>query len=77
MSQRKDYEFSRHIGALCVRANTNVVKLGKKLGVDPLELLRMFNGEAVPTKAVIANLAKELNSDVRYLEMLAAEITPA
>jgi hypothetical protein len=24
MPQRKDYEFSKHIGALCVRANKNV-----------------------------------------------------
>jgi transcriptional regulator with XRE-family HTH domain len=53
-----------------------VVKLGKKLGVDPVELLRMFNGEAVPTKAVIAGLAKGLDSDLRYLEKLAAEIEP-
>jgi hypothetical protein len=74
MPQRKDYEFSRHIGALCVRANTNVVKLGKKLGIDPVELLRMINGYVVPTKAVIAGLAKELDSDPRYLGKLAAEI---
>jgi transcriptional regulator with XRE-family HTH domain len=76
MRQRKDYEFSRVVGALCIRANTNVVKLGKKLGIDPVELLRMFNGYVVPSKAVIAGLAKELNSDVRYLEKLAAEIKP-
>jgi hypothetical protein len=76
MPERKDYEFSRHIGALCVRANTNVVMLGKKLGIDPVELLRMFNGYVVPSKAVIAGLARELDSDVRYLEKLAAEIKP-
>jgi hypothetical protein len=76
MPERKDCEFSRHIGALCVRANTNVVNLGKELGIDPVELLRMFNGYAVPTKAVIAGLARELDSDVRYLERLAAEIKP-
>jgi hypothetical protein len=76
MPERKDYEFSRQIGALCVRANTKVVKLGKKLGIDPVELLRMFHGYGVPSKAVIAGLPRELDSDVRYLEKLAAEIKP-
>jgi hypothetical protein len=37
---------------------TNVHKLGAPLGVDPVELLRMINGKAVPTKAVIDGLAK-------------------
>jgi hypothetical protein len=76
MPERKDYEFSRLVGALCVRAHTNVVKLGKKLEIDPAELLQMFNGYVVPTKAVIAGLARELDSDVHYLEKLAAEIKP-
>jgi hypothetical protein len=47
---------------------------GKKLGVDPIELLHMLTGEGLPTKAVIASLAKELDSDSRYLEKLAAEM---
>jgi hypothetical protein len=34
----------------------------------------MINGYVVPTKAVIAGLAKELDSDPRYLGKLAAEI---
>jgi hypothetical protein len=42
-----------------------------------MELLRMINGKTVPTKAVIAGLAKELDSDVRYLTKLAAEIKPS
>jgi hypothetical protein len=50
MPQRKDYEFSRHVGALCVRANTNFVKLGKNLGIDPVELLSMLNGYVVQPK---------------------------
>jgi hypothetical protein len=68
------YEFSKHIGTLCVRANKNVHTLGAKL--DPMLLLRMINGREAPTKAVIAALAEELHSDVRYLEKLAAEIKP-
>ena len=70
----KVYEFSKHIGALCVKRDTNVHKLGAKLGIDPTELLSMINGKKVPTKAVISGLARELDSDVRCLEKLAEEI---
>jgi hypothetical protein len=59
---------------LCVRANTNVHTLGEKLGIDPMELLRMINGPTKPTKAVNAGLAKELDSDPRYMEKLTKEI---
>lgn len=37
----------------------------------------MINGRSIPTKAVIAGLPKELDSDPQYLEKLAAEINPA
>ena len=77
MTEPKVHEFSKHIGALCVRANKNVHTLGAKLGIDPMLLLRMINGREAPTKAVIAGLAKELDSDPRYLEKLAGEIKPA
>ena len=42
--------------------------------MDPMDLLRMINGKVPLNKKVIAGLAKELGSDVRYLEKLAAEI---
>jgi transcriptional regulator with XRE-family HTH domain len=74
MPEPKPYEFSKHIGALCVARDTNVHNLGAKLGIDPMELLRMINGKVVPTKAVLVGLAKELGSDVRYLEKLVEEI---
>jgi hypothetical protein len=74
MPEPKVYEFSKHIGALCVTRGTDVYKLGPKLGMDPMELLRMINGKVVPTKAVVQGLARELDSDVRYLEKLAEEI---
>jgi hypothetical protein len=32
-----------------------------KLDIEPMELLRMINGKVVPTKQVIATLAKELD----------------
>jgi hypothetical protein len=41
-----------------------------------MELLRMINGKVMTTKAVISGLARELDTDVRYLEKLAAEIKP-
>jgi hypothetical protein len=54
--------------------DTNVHKVWAKLAVDPMELLRMINGRAIPTKAIVAGLAKELDSDPSYLEKLADEI---
>jgi hypothetical protein len=60
----------------CVNRGTDVFKLGAKLGMDPIELLRMINGKVVPTKAVISGLAKELHSNVSLLTKLAAEIKP-
>jgi hypothetical protein len=45
------YAFSQHIGTLCVTHDTKVDKLGAKPGVDPAELLRMFNGRAPASKA--------------------------
>jgi hypothetical protein len=70
----KVYGLSQHLGTLCVTHDTNVHKLGAKLGIDPGELLRMINGKVVPTKAVIEGLAKQLDSDPSYLEQLAEEI---
>jgi len=56
MTLPKVYEFSKYIGELCVTRDTNVYKLGAKLGIDPIELLRMINGRTRPTKAVIVGL---------------------
>jgi len=74
MPEPKVYKFSKRISALCVMRGTDVCKLSAAIGIDPTELLKMINGKVVPTKAVIRGLAKELDSDVRYLEKLAAEI---
>jgi hypothetical protein len=41
-----------------------------------MELLRRIKGKVVPTRAVIAGLALELDFDVSYLTKLAAEIKP-
>jgi hypothetical protein len=59
------YLFSQHIGNLCVSHDTNVHKLGAKLGIDPAELVRAFNGPAPASKTVVAGLAKALDTDVR------------
>jgi hypothetical protein len=42
--------------------------------VLPSELLNIINGRVKPTKAVLAGLARKLDSDMSYLERLAAEI---
>ena len=73
----KPYRFSTYVGGLCVNRGTDVFKLGAKLGMDPIELLRMINGRVVPTKAVISGLAKELHSNVSLLTKLASEIKPS
>jgi plasmid maintenance system antidote protein VapI len=73
MPKRKVSEFSKHVGSLCARAGKNVYDLAPRIGVLPSELLAMINGSRKPTRAVIAGLARELDSDVRHLEKLADE----
>jgi hypothetical protein len=77
MPEANVHEFSRYIGALCAARDTDVYTLGAKIGIDPITLLLMINGQIMPTKAVISGLARELDSDVLYLEKLAEEIKPA
>jgi hypothetical protein len=76
MPQRKVSDFTRYVGALLSRRQVEIYPLSRHLDMDPTELLRMINGLAPPTKAVIAGLARELDTDVRHLEKLAAEIRP-
>jgi hypothetical protein len=52
MPEPNVYEFSKHIGAICVRANKNLHTLDAALGINPMLLLRMINGREAPTKAV-------------------------
>jgi hypothetical protein len=54
-------EFSKHIGTLCVTRDNDIYKLG----VETMHLLTTINGWVVPTKAVIAGLARKLDSEVR------------
>ncbi len=74
---RRVYKFSKYVAALCVRGDINVIKLGVKLGIDPLDLLRMINGKAKPTEALIEGLAHELGCDASYLQKLAEVIEPS
>jgi hypothetical protein len=68
------YRFSTYVGNLRVTRDTNVHKLAAALGQDPTEPLCMINGRASPTKAIVAGLAKALDSDVRFLDRRADEI---
>jgi hypothetical protein len=76
MPEPKVCEFSKHIADLCATRGTDVFSLAAKLHMGPMELLQMINGKAVPTRAVISGLAKELHSNVSLLTKLAAEIKP-
>jgi hypothetical protein len=73
---RLHFQFNTFIGTLCVTRNTDVHKLGTKLDIDPMELLKMINGKVVPTKSIVSRLARELGCDQAYLQKLAAEIKP-
>jgi hypothetical protein len=76
LPDRRIYEFSKYVASLCVRRNTNVIRLGVKLGIDPLNLLRMINSKTKPTEAVIDGLARELDGDAGNLQKLAEVIEP-
>jgi hypothetical protein len=74
MPQRQVSDFTRYVGVLLSRRQVEIYPLSRRLNMDPTELQRMINGIATPTKAVIAGLARELDTDVRHLEKLAEEI---
>jgi transcriptional regulator with XRE-family HTH domain len=75
MPHRHVSDFTRYVGALLSRRQVEIYPLSRRLDVDPTELLRMINGIVTPTKAVLAGLARELDTDERYLEKLAEEIS--
>jgi len=66
--------FSQYVSALCARAGKSADDLAPKIGVLPTELLLMLAGWTTPTKEVIRGLARELDSDVNYLEKLASQV---
>jgi hypothetical protein len=74
MPTPKVYEFSNHVEALCTRRGTDVSKLAPKLRIKLADLLAMIDGRTIPSKAIVAGLAKQLGSDVRFLDRLADEM---
>jgi ribosome-binding protein aMBF1 (putative translation factor) len=67
-------EFTKHVGDLCTRRELDIDRLAERLTMDPTELLKMINGRLMPTNVVLSGLARELDTDLRYLEKLAEEI---
>jgi hypothetical protein len=67
-------EFTWHVGHLCAQREIDVYRLAERLTIDPAELLKMINGRLLPTGLVLSGLARELDTDMQYLEKLAAEI---
>ena len=68
------YDFTKHVGDLCTRLEIGIDRLAQRLTMDPTELLKMINGRLMPTNMVLSGLARELETDLRYLEKLAEEI---
>jgi hypothetical protein len=48
--------------------------LADHLRMDVLDLMRHCNGKVPPTKALVKGLARELDINESYLEMLAEEV---
>jgi hypothetical protein len=48
-----------------------------KLGIDPMELQKMIHRNVMPSKAVVNELAKELDTDGGHLEKVVDQIKPA
>jgi hypothetical protein len=74
MPPSRVYAFPQYVRELCVKRRTNVHALGAKLRLDPMELLKMIDGRVAPTKAALGALAKEVDSEIRFLEKLAEKI---
>lgn len=66
--------FTRHVSAMCARRMLSVYDLGKRLSIDPKELLDMINGKEEPKAKIVRGLARELGIDEGYPEKLAVEM---
>jgi ribosome-binding protein aMBF1 (putative translation factor) len=67
-------EFTKHVGDLCTRREIDIDRLAQRLTMDPAELLKMINGRLTPTNVALSGLARELDTDLRYLQKLADEV---
>jgi ribosome-binding protein aMBF1 (putative translation factor) len=67
-------EFTKHVGDLCTRREIDIGRLAERLTMDPAQLLKMINGRLTPTNVALSGLARELDTDLRYLQKLAEEI---
>lgn len=68
------YVFSTHIETSRVKQFRTFADLAHELGIDVHELMSKCNGEAVPSKALVKGLARQLNIDEWVLEKLAEEV---
>jgi transcriptional regulator with XRE-family HTH domain len=67
------YTFSTHIGTAWCQQSRTFTDLAEKLKMNVMDLMRQFNGQVPPSKALVKGLARELDIDERYLEKLAEE----
>jgi sulfur carrier protein ThiS len=74
MPEPKPYAFSTHIEAACAKQFRTFADLAHELGIDVHELMSKCNGEAVPSKALVKGLARQLNINESFLEKQAEEV---
>jgi hypothetical protein len=68
------YGFSTHIGAACAKQFRSLQDLADRLKMDVGDLMRQCSGKALPSRALVKGLARELSIDESFLEKLADEV---
>jgi hypothetical protein len=61
------YQFCTHIGAACAKQFRTFADLAEKLKIPLEDLMRQCNGKARSSKALVKDLAKELDIDESFL----------
>ena len=74
MPAPKLYQFSTHIGTDCAKQFRTFADLAEKLKMDVTDLMRQCNAHALPPKALVKGLARELEINESLLEKLAEEV---
>ena len=74
MLDSKPYPFSAIIGECLIRKMMSFYELAEKLKMVVGQLMKECNGHALPSKALVKGVSKELGMDEKTLEKLADEV---
>jgi ribosome-binding protein aMBF1 (putative translation factor) len=74
MPEPKLFPFSTHIGAAFNKQSRTFSDLAQKLKMDVTDLTRQCNAKAPPAKALVKDLARELDISESFLDKLAKEV---